>query len=330
MDRITSTISKAVDTSFKRLLIITAGIFILMSLLNPGVFLTLRNIESMSFQFPEMGLLAFGIMLAMLTGGIDLSLVGVANLSGIFAAIFLSSSAGWDFGFSGAIQIVTALAIALVSGFLCGLINGFLIAEVKIIPILATLGTLQLFSGIALIITKGTAIIGFPESFTVIGQGAVSVLSVPLIIFILSSILIGFILKRTKFGVDLYLTGTNLRAAVFAGIRTRLVLFKVYAINGLLAGITGFIMIARTNSAKADFGASYTLQAVLIAVLGGVDPVGGRGSVLGVIVAVLGLQFLSSGFNMLRFSMFAKEFIWGIFLLTIMVVNYFGEKKITK
>ncbi len=121
--------------------------------------------------------------------------------------------------------------------------------------------------------------------------------------------------------------GTNLKAAVFAGIETRKALFKSYLLTGLLSGIAGVVMISRTNSAKADYGESYVLQAVLVSVLGGVNPAGGFGTVLGVTIAVLSLQFLSSGFNMLRFSNFAKEFTWGMFLLAIMTLNYVQNRR---
>jgi simple sugar transport system permease protein len=101
---------------------------------------------------------------------------------------------------------------------------------------------------------------------------------------------------------------------------------KSYVLTGILASVAGIIMTARTNSAKADYGSSYVLQAVLVAVLGGVNPAGGFGSVIGLSIAVLSLQFLSSGFNMLRFSNFATEFTWGLFLLLIMGINYFSEQ----
>ncbi len=102
---------------------------------------------------------------------------------------------------------------------------------------------------------------------------------------------------------------------------------KTYMMTGFLAGVAGIVMLTRTNSAKADYGASYILQSVLIAVLGGVDPSGGFGTIAGIVIAILSLQFLSSGFNMLRFSNFAKEFTWGIFLLFVMVFNYLMNQR---
>jgi simple sugar transport system permease protein len=213
------------------------------------------------------------------------------------------------------------------TGLLAGAVNSFLVAVVGIPPILATLGTMQLFTGIAIVITKGYAVVGYPEAFLAIGSRSVWIFPIPFLVFVACAAAVSVLLSRTRFGVNLYVIGTNLKAAVFAGIETRKELFKSYLATGLLSGIAGVVMISRTNSAKADYGESYVLQAVLVSVLGGVNPAGGFGTVMGVTIAVLSLQFLSSGFNMLRFSNFAKEFTWGMFLLAIMTLNYVQNRR---
>ncbi len=322
---------KNFDINLIRLFIITIIVFVVITILVPGKFLTPINIESMSFQFPELGLLSIAIMITMLTGGIDLSVVGTANLSGIFIALIFTklipegSSGGIIFLF-----ILFGLFVGLLTGALAGFLNGVLITKIGITPILATLGTMQLFTGIAVVITKGYSVFGFPEQFLFIGNGKLFFIPVPLAIFILAVTAVSILLSKTSLGINLYLIGTNEKAAVFAGIKKTQVLIKSYMLSGVLAGVTGIIMIARTNSAKADYGSSYVLQAILVSVLGGVNPAGGFGKVIGVVIAVLALQFLSSGFNMLRFSNFAKEFVWGAFLLTIMVINYIENKRAVK
>ena len=322
---------KNIDSNLIRLLIITMIVFIIMAALVPSKFLTLRNIESMSFQFPELGLLSIAIMITMLTGGIDLSVVGIANLSGIFMAlIFTKVIPEGTSGFAMFLYLIMGIIVGVSTGAFAGYLNGLLIAKVGITPILATLGTMQLFTGIAVVITKGFAISGFPEAFLIIGNSKILFVSFPLFIFILTTAGISVLLSKTSLGINLYLIGTNEKAAVFAGIRKARVLIKSYMLSGILGGITGVIMIARTNSAKADYGSSYVLQAILVSVLGGVNPAGGFGKVIGVVIAVLALQFLSSGFSMLRFSNFAKEFIWGAFLLFIMVLNFIQNRKAAK
>ena len=319
------------DSNLVRLIVIASLVFVSMSLLNPGKFLSILNIESMASQFPELGILSMGMMIAMLTGGIDLSVVGIANLTRIFVALILTRLMPQAADSSTvAMYIALSIGVALATGIVAGLLNGFLIASVGIPPILATLGTWQLFSGIAIVITKGYAITGFPEAFLFLGNGKLWIFPLPFVVFVACFLVISTILGKTAFGINLFMMGTNMKASVFSGIRTRAMLFRSYMMSGVLASITGVVMIAHTNSAKADYGESYVLQAVLVAVLGGVNPAGGFGTVRGITIAVLSLQFLSSGFNMLRFSNFAKEFAWGLFLLSIMALNYVQNRRIQK
>jgi simple sugar transport system permease protein len=319
------------DADLMRLLVITILVFVVMSLLRPDRFFTLDNFSSMAFQFPEFGLLAIAIMLAMLSGGIDLSIVGIANLSGILAARILTTlvpqaATATQAAMYSALAIIVSLGV----GIICGLINGFLIAEVGITPILATLGTMQLYTGIAIVMTKGRAIYGFPEWFTFIGNGSILGIPIPFIVFAAFCAVFAIILNRTSYGFKLYMLGTNPTASRFSGINNVRVLLTTYLLSGFLSAASGLVVMARTNSAKADYGTSYTLQVILIAVMGGVNPNGGFGNIFGLILAILTLQFLSSGFNMLRFSNFFKEFIWGAVLLLVMVVNYVSNTRRTR
>lgn len=301
-----------------RLLIAVAVILIIMSLLHPGKFLSQRNVSSMCFQFPELGIFALAIMFSLVSGGIDLSIISIANLGGILSALLLTRAGD---GMAPTLLVILAVLTTLAVGILCGLFNGWLIACLGITPILATLGTMQLFMGLCLVITKGPAVYGYPDLFLHIGNGTVGPVPIPLLVFLAIALVAAVILNRTKFGIHLVLLGTNETAARFSGIPYKAILIKTYMLSGLLAGIAGLLMIARTNSAKADYGTSYLLQAVLIAILGGVNPNGGFGTVTGIFMAVLSLQFLSSGFNMLRLNNFTKEFAWGAFLLAVMTLN---------
>jgi simple sugar transport system permease protein len=282
----------------------------------------------MSFQFPELGILSLAMLFAMLTGGIDLSIVGIANLASILAAFVFIKLMPADASQSAVIvYIILAVILAVIVGMICGLLNGVLISKINVPPILATLGTMQLFTGISIILTQGTALIAFPEQYSVIGNGSIGQLGVPLIIFLLLVVFFAVTLRKTNYGINLYLIGSNSKAAIFAGINVSRILIMNYMMCGGLAGLTGIIMSSRTNAAKADYGNSYILQSILVAVLGGVNPNGGNGYAFGILISVLALQFLSSGFNMLRFSNFAKEFVWGVFLIAIMIVNYFTNER---
>jgi len=319
-----------------RLLMITVVVFVVMSLLNPGRFLTYDNLASMCFQFPELGIFSLAVMVSLVTGGIDLSVISVGNLTGILAALILTHAAGADLSASMLVVcIVTAMASALAASVLCGWINGILISRLAITPILATLGTMQLFAGIALVITKGHAVANYPGAAQFIGNGTLAGVPVPLVIFLVVACFVQVTLARTRLGLHLCLMGTNPVAARFSGLDLRRLLGRTYLLSALLSGIAGLVIISRTNSAKADYGSSYLLQAVLVAVLGGVSPRGGFGSAWGVLLAVLALQFLSSGLNMLQLNEsvgpyinnFAKEFTWGVLLLLVMTINYYSTRR---
>ncbi len=143
----------------------------------------------------------------------------------------------------------------------------------------------------------------------------------PLLVFLGAALLVALMLARTPFGISLKLIGTSARAARFAGLRNARTVFGSYVLSGLLASAAGIILSGRTNAAKSDYGVSYLLQAVLIAVLGGTNPAGGRGSVFGIVLALLALMLLSSGLQLMRFSNFLVDFIWGAFLLLSIALN---------
>ena len=305
------------------LFIIMVLVIAVISILLPDKFLTLINFQSMTSIIPELGLLAIAMTLSIITGGIDLSIVSITNLCGVVMALILTK-----LGMSGEGTVSTGIIIlfAIVAGLLlsivCGLLNGFLISFFGVPPILATLGTQGLFLGTAVVITTGHGIFGFPEPFLFIGNGRLGIFPMPFVIFVISIAAIALFLSKTKLGMSMYMLGSNPIASRFSGIDNEKVVVKTYMITGLLAGIASIIMISRVNSMRPGYGYAYLLQAVLIAMLAGVDPSGGHGRIIGVIMAIIILQTLQSGFNILALSPFFRKFIWGIMLLLAMVINY--------
>lgn len=309
------------DPNLGRLIVITGLVFVAMCILNPQTFPRVRNFSSMAFQFPEFGIISLGVMLAMISGGIDLSVVSVANLSGIIAAILLTTTD---------LPVYLVIPVPMIIGVLAGVLNGFLVSELNIPAMLATIGTSELFTGIGIVITKGRPIFGFSEEILQIGNGTLLGIPIPLVVFGLAAALVAFILRKTVFGFRLYMLGTNPTAARFSGIVQRRVLVGAYALAGLLASVCGLVILGRTNTARADYGSAYILQAVLVNVMSGVNPSGGFGRVGGVVLAVLASQMLSSGFSMARFSTLLKDLIWGGLLLLIMVLNVLGARRRAK
>lgn len=318
---------KKLDPHVAVLTIITFGVFVVLGIFLRGQFFSMRNFQSMAYQFPEFGFLALAMTIAMIAGGIDLSVIANANLSGIVAAFILTTMISAEMGSPRvAMYIGLAISAALLVALICGLINGMLIAFVGIPPILATLGTMTFYTGIGMAFTEGVGIVGFPEKFLFIGAGKIGTLPIPLILFAIIALLLSVILNKTAFGQSLYLFGANPIATLFSGIQNTRVTLKAYAISGLLAGCSSIIMISRVNSAKVGYGDTYLLQAILVAVLGGVNPYGGRGKVVGVVMGIIMLQSLQNAFTLFMFTPYAKRLIWGLMLLLVMIINFINVR----
>lgn len=306
------------DQYVARLSLLLFGLILLFLIVKTQAFLRPNTWIAMGVTFPEFGIMALGVMLAMITGGIDLSVVGIANLTSIVAALTMVTMIPAD-GSGSLPAILLAVCISLALGALAGLVNGILVAVVKIPAILVTLGTLELFTGIAIVLTGGRPISNLPIEYSnTVATRIGGVIPAQLVIFAVVAVAIGIILHRTAFGSQLYMLGTNPTAAKFSGMHSVKLLIRTYVLSGLCASIAGLVMLANYNSAKADYGVSYTLLTVLIVVLGGVNPNGGSGKIWGVVVAVVILQVLSSGLNLFPdISNFYRPLIWGAVLLFV-------------
>ncbi|AEV30783.1 permease component of ribose/xylose/arabinose/galactoside ABC-type transporters [Sphaerochaeta pleomorpha str. Grapes] len=315
------------DRHFWRLVVLILCWMIFMAITKFNKFYSLLNFQTMASQFPEFGLMALGVMVCMITGGIDLSTVGVANVTSILMAFFLlrfTSETGSLPPF--AIPLVFLLAILI--GAICGIFNGFLIAKLHIPPILATLGSGELFTGICMVMTNGNAISKFSRTYAqTINNKIGGLVPVQLLVFLVMAGFIWFLLAKTVFGTKIYLLGTSYSAARFSGLNTSLLLLKTYLLSGICAALGGIIMLANYNSARADYGTVYTLQCILIVVLGGVNPNGGKGKISGVLFAIILLRMLETGINRFpKVSSYYISLIWGGVLILVMVLNYFTEK----
>ena len=318
------------DKHLTRLFVIFAILFVGLTLINSDRFLTIDNFQSMMYQFPEYGMMALGIMLTMIIGGIDLSVVGVANLTSIVVASILLNMApkGSPEGLT-TIVIIFAIFVAVAVGVVSGLINGLLVSKIGIPPILATLGSYQFFTGVAIIITKGAALSRLPITYSnAIRTTVLGVIPLSFVIFLAAVLVLSYVLNRTKYGTEIYMMGSNPTASRFSGLKNDRLTIRTHIYSSVLAAIGGLIMLANYNSAKADYGSAYTLQCVLIVVLGGVNPIGGFGKVSGVTMAIFTLQILSSGLNMFpQISNFYRPLIWGAVLLIVMLTNYLLEER---
>ena len=329
------------DRHISRLVIMIVAWMIFMAITRFSKFYTVINFTTMASQFPEFGIMALGGMLCMITGGIDLSSVGVANVTSITMGMFMKSQ--MVEGSISAFTMIAAFAMAICIGLVVGAINGVLISKIKIPPILTTLGMNQLVTGISMVITGGNAVSDLPMNYAetinqkllkiIPGKRGVmqGVLPVQLIFFVVIALIVWFLLARTSFGKKIYMIGTNENVARFSGVKVDQMLIKTYALSGICAAIGGMIMLANYNSARSDYGGVYTLQCILIVVLGGVDPKGGRGKISGVLLAIILLRLLETGLNRFpQISSYYINLIYGAVLLLVMVLNYFVEHPITR
>jgi simple sugar transport system permease protein/ribose transport system permease protein len=272
----------------------------------------------MGFQMPELGILSFAMMLALLSGGVDLSIIAVANIAALTMAYLLTSApTGAPGAGSQLLSVLGGLAVSLG----VGLANGYFIAYRGISPILATLSTMSVVRGLGIGLTHGGVISGFPDSIVFFGNGTIFAVPVPLIVLAAVALPVYVMLDWAPFAPQLRMVGANARAVHFYGVDTRRVVLAVYALSGLLAGLAGFLMLARFNSANAAYGESYLLVTILAAVLGGVDPSGGFGKLSGVILALIILQVIATAFNLLDLSQFLALSIWGGTLVVVALLR---------
>lgn len=315
-------INKIGDNNVK-LLLIAVGMFVLMAVLRPKFFLSAISLRTMGVQVAEMGLFSIAMMIVFISGGIDLSIIAISNLTSVLTGMLMLTPLAKN-GSDGTVfmLLILSFGIALIVGIVLGGINGYLISRFSLPPMLVTLGTMNLYMGTAIILTQGKALSGFPVMVTNFGNGLLLGVPIPFIILVLVVAASALILNYTKYGFDLKLFGTNALASRFSGIPNTAVVVKTYMISGIISAITGVEMMARTNTARADFGNSYLFISILCAILGGTAPEGGAGSLLGLVLAFTILQILSSGFNMLSISSIMKDFIWGALLLAVMALNH--------
>ncbi len=318
-------------SSFRTLLFLFAVLLVIFAVILPQQFFTLGNFQSMAFQLPELGLLALAMAVVMLSGGINLSIIASANASGLVVAAILTRLAASDASFAASIgPLVLAIISGLLVTCLIGVINGLIIAYIGVSPILTTLGTMTVVEGFAVLVTRGRVISGFPEALLALGNTEILGIPLPFIFFALAVVIVLIIMERTPFGLAVYMIGSNEVATEFSGVDTRKIIVKLYALSGLLCGISSLIMMGRFNSVKVGYGASYLLVTVLACVLGGLNPDGGHGRIFGLVLGLGVLQIMSSGLNLMGFSAHLTEALWGAIILLILFARRLEGRRKSK
>lgn len=308
------TITNKVLNNRTYLLLILLVLEILLLSLSSPYFLNISNLIEITQFGAMLILLALGESIVILSGreGIDLSVGSSLSLAGVFFGLSIKAGA----------SIPVAVAITLLSGIFLGAINALLIAIIKLPALIATLGTQYIFGSLALFLTGGIPISGFPESFKSLSlENTFGIPNQILFIIIPVCVIILILIYKTKFGRKVYLMGTNPEAAKFAGINEKRIRFIVYTIPGLLAAIGAIISNSWLMTARADAGVGMELQAITIACLGGIAVEGGRGNLSAVIIGVLIITMMNSGLQIANVNSVWQLAVLGFILLIAVVFN---------
>ncbi len=293
----------------KYLLVLLVPMCIYFSVTIPDLFWSWNNFLSISAQIPLLGFLTFAMAITMLTGGINLSIIPVTNACALvmaWIAVSLPPSV---------IYLPFVILGGIAVGVLTGLLNGLLIAKVRVSPILATLGTMTFINGVNILISGGKAVSNFPDYILNIEKIQILGVPFPMLMFVVTAVILWVVLEKTSFGKSVYMLGSNEKATYYSGINTNKVLVITYIVSSLLCVLAALIMMSKYNSAKSSYGESFLLVTILASVLGGLNPDGGFGKTLGIVLALVLLQAMESGFNMIGISNFLTMAVWGATLI---------------
>jgi simple sugar transport system permease protein len=295
------------------------GLVLLVFSITSPQFLTGANLGSMAFQLPELGLLTLAMLVPIISGGFNLAIIYTANISGLTLAWFLNQNGGVDASMS---TFVVGSLAAIAVGALAGFIMGWVIAYIGAHPILVSLAMMIFLRGLGEFLTKGGDISGFPDFLRYVGHGSFFGIPVPLLIFFAVALVWHIMLSHTRHGFAAYMIGSNIKASAYSGIHTKRTLTLIYTLSGVMCAIAGILMLTRFNSVRVGHGEALLLVTVLACFLGGVDPFGGFGRVAPVVLALIILQVLSSGLNLLGANQHLSTAVWGLFLIGVMILRW--------
>lgn len=284
-------------------------IFIASSILNPR-FLDINNQLNILMQVSIIGIVAMGMTVVMLSGGIDLSVGSVLALVGVISVLSLNASG----------SILIAVFTALLVGAFAGFLNGLMVAKGRIASFIATLGMMAAARSIALYIAEGGSVSGEVAGFTAIANNNLWIFDYPVIIFLAMTALIYVLMHKTRFGRYVYALGSNEKAALLSAIRVDRIKIGVYTLTGLLVGVAAIIETSRLNSiSSSSSGVQYELDAIAAVIIGGTRMTGGRGKIIGTLFGVLILGILNNMMNLMNVSPHLQGFVKGLIIIIAVV-----------
>jgi rhamnose transport system permease protein len=295
------------------LVALIALVVIVNSRLSP-YFLDVQNLFRASSDFMEMGLMMLPMVFIIVTGNVDLAVASTLGMTASFMGLL----------FNHGVNIWIAAGAALLLGVAAGLLAGYLISRLKVPALVITLGTYAFYRGMAYVMLGDQAARGYPASFAYIGQGTLPGTPVPfsMVLFLIMALIFGLVLHKTAFGRYLYAIGHNQEAVVYSGIPVARVKVVIFMISGLMSALAGLVLAARYGSTRPDIGTGLELAVITAAVLGGVDINGGKGSMIGAVLALLLVGLMRFGMGLLNIQGDVQNVVIGILLiLSILLPN---------
>ncbi|WP_395516626.1 ABC transporter permease [Pseudorhizobium flavum] len=299
-----------------------------------SAFFTINNAMTIALQVTSIALLGIGATCVIITGGIDLSVGSVLALAGVVAALAVK-----DWG----IPVPFAMLIGILTGSICGWINGILVTKMKLPPFIATLGMMLIARGFALQITGARAVSGLGEAFGVLGNGSLfRIVNIgddgfptvvfpgipyPVILMVVIAVAVSLMLNRSVLGRHIYAVGSNADAARLSGVNVTRVVSFTYVLSGTLAGLTGCVLMSRLVTAQPNEGVMYELDAIASAVIGGTSLMGGVGTISGTGIGAFVIGILRNGLNMNGVSAFTQQIIIGLVILGTVWIDQLRNRR---
>ena len=309
-DRLQTPFARGLRSWEALLLLVFVVIFTVNSFASP-YFLNAWNLSDATFNFTEKAMIAFAMAMLIIAGEIDLSVASIIALASTAMGIAMTAGAGTP----------ALVLVGLATGLACGAVNGVLVAGMKLPSIVVTIGTMSLFRGLSYIILGDQAFNGYPKSFAFFGQGYVWwVISFEMVLFVLCALAFFVLLHRTNFGRTVYAIGNNPTAALFSGIRVDRVRFVLFLLTGLMSGIAAICLTSRLGSTRPSIATGMELEVVTMVVLGGVNILGGSGTIPGVVLAAFIIGLVTFGFGLLNVPGIVMSIFLGLLLIGVIAV----------
>jgi ribose transport system permease protein len=299
------------------LVLVLLVMVVLMTFVSP-VFLSRANIEAILLGLSVEATIAVGMVILLISGGLDLSVGSTMAFTGVVAGLMLTRLA---------VPAPLAILLGLLAALLVGLANGLLVSKMMINPFIVTLGMLITVRGLTLVLASGKAVLNLPKAFTVVGQGRLFGVQYPIYIMLVLVVVFDLLMRNSRFFRQMYYIGGNEKAARLSGINVDWVKIFNYCLVAVLAGVAGIMITGRFGSSSLTVGSGVELRVITATIIGGASLSGGEGSVFGAFLGALFMGVLANALNLLGVDVYWQSFVTGLILIIAVVVDVLNERR---